>query len=43
MKSFICSKFSEWFAEQVIELLYDDDDNPVDLSTASAKWMVALD
>jgi len=24
-------------------LLYDDDDNPVDLSTASAKWMVALD
>ena len=47
VKSFICNKFSEWYAEQVTELFYNDDDDPVDLSTArmkclGAQWMVAL-
>ena len=47
VKSFIRTKFSEWYAEQVTELFYNDDDNPVDLSTArmkclGAQWMVAL-
>ena len=47
VKSFICSKFSEWYAEQVTEFFYNDDDNPVNLSTArikclGAQWMVAL-
>ena len=44
VKSFICNKFSEWYTEQVT---YDDDDDPVDLSTArmkclGAQWMVTL-
>ena len=47
VKSFIHSKFSEWYAEQVTELFYNDDDNPDDLSIArmkwlGAQWMVAL-
>ena len=47
VESFIHSKFSEWYAEQVTELFYNDDDNPVDLSTTrmkclGAQWMVAL-
>ena len=47
VKSFIRNKFSEWYAEQVTELFYNDDDDPVDLSTArmkclGAQWMVAL-
>ena len=50
VKSFIRNKFSDWYAEQVTELFYDDDDDdndPVDLSTArikylGAQWMVAL-
>ena len=46
VKSFIQNKFSEWYAEQVMELFYNDDD-PVDLSTArmkcvGAQLMVAL-
>ena len=46
VKFFIHNKFSEWYAEQVMELFYNDD-NPVDLSTArmkcvGAQWMVAL-
>ena len=47
VKSFIRNKFLEWYAEQVTELFYNDDDDPVDLSTArmkcvGAQWMVAL-
>ena len=46
VKSFSHNKFSEWYAEQAMELFYNDDD-PVDLSTVrmkcvGAKWMVAL-
>ena len=37
VKSFIRRKFSEWCAEQVAELFYNDGDNPVDLSTARMK------
>ena len=39
MKSFIHNKFSEWYAEQAMELFYNDDD-PVDLSTARMKCAV---
>ena len=47
VKSFIRNNFSKWYAEQVTELFYNDDDDPVDLSTArmkcvGAQWMVAL-
>ena len=47
VKSFIRNKFSEWYAEQVMVLFYNDDDDPVDLSTTrmkcvGAQWMVAL-
>ena len=47
VKSFIRNKFSEWYAEQAMELFYNDDDDPVDLSTVrmkcvGAQWMVAL-
>ena len=47
VESFIHSKFSEWYAEQVTKLFYNDDDNPFNLSTTrmkclGAQWMVAL-
>ena len=47
VKSFIRNKFSEWYAEQVTELFYNEDDDPVNLPTArmkclGARWMVAL-
>ena len=47
VKSFSHNKFLEWYAEQAMELFYNDDDDPVDLSTVrmkcvGAKWMVAL-
>ena len=47
VKSFIRNQFSEWYAEQVTELFYNDNDDPVDLSTArikcvGAQWMMAL-
>ena len=47
IKSFIRNKFSEWYAKQAMELFYNDDDDPVDLSIArmkcvGAQWMVAL-
>ena len=47
VKSFILNKFSTWYAEQVTELFYNEDDDPVDLPTVrikclGAQWMVAL-
>ena len=47
VKSFIRNKFSEWCAEQVMELFYNDDYDPVDLSAVrkkclGAQWMVAM-
>ena len=45
IKSFICNRFSEWYAEQVTEQFYNDDYEPVDLSAArmkclGAQWML---
>ena len=37
VKCFIHNKFSKWYAEQVPELFYNDDDDPVALSTAKMK------
>jgi len=42
VKSFLRSKFSEWYSDELTELFLEDDDEPVDLSIASVsgKWMV---
>ena len=47
VKSFSRSKFSEWYSDELAELLDDDDDTTVDLSTArmksvGGKWIVQL-
>jgi len=47
IKSFIRSRFSEWYAEQVTEQFYNDDYDPVDLSAArmkclGAQWMLQV-
>ena len=47
VKSFLRSKFSEWYSDELTELFLEDDDEPVDLSTArmkcvSGKWIVQL-
>ena len=48
VKSFLRSKFSEWYSDELAELLDDDDDDTtVDLSTArmksvGGKWIVQL-
>jgi len=47
IKSFICNRFSEWYAEQVTEQFYNDDYEPVDLSAArmkclGAQWMLQV-
>ena len=47
VKSFLRSKFSEWYSDELTELFLDDNDEPVDLSTArmkcvSGNWLVQL-
>ena len=45
--SFIRNRLSKWYAKQVTEQFYNDDDDPVDLSAAKmnclgGQWKVAL-
>ena len=45
IKSFLRSKFSEWYTDELTELFIDEDDTPIDLSTARMKciggqWIV---
>ena len=45
MKSFLWSKLSEWYTDELTELFINEDDTPVDLSTARMKciggqWIV---
>ena len=47
VKSFLHSKFSQWYSDEVTELFVEDDDEPVDLSTprmkcVSGQWFVQL-
>jgi len=47
VKSFLRSKFSEWYSDELAELFLEDDNEPVDLSTArmkcvSGKWIIQL-
>ena len=37
IKSFLCSKFSQWYSDELTELFMIDDDEPVDLSTPQTK------
>ena len=47
MKSFLHSKFSEWYSSELMELFANDEETPVDLSTARMKcvggqWIVQV-
>ena len=47
VKSFLRSKFSQWYSDELTELFMEDDDEPVDLSTprmkcVSGQWLVQL-
>ena len=47
IKSFLRSKFSQWYSDELTELFMVDDDEPVDLSTprmkyVSGQWLVQL-
>ena len=47
VKSFLRSKFSQWYSDELTELFMEDDDEPVDLSMArmkclSGQWLVQL-
>ena len=48
VKSFLCSKFSSWYSDELTELFMEDDNSPADLSTpqmkcVSGQWLVQLD
>ena len=47
IKAFICNRFSEWYTEQGTEQFYNDDYEPLDLSSARMKclgdqWMLQV-
>ena len=47
VKSFLRSKFSQWYSDELTELFMEDDDKPVDLSMTrmkcmSGQWLVQL-
>ena len=47
IKSFLRSKFSQWYSDELTKLFMVDDDEPVDLSTphikcVSGQWLVQL-
>ena len=47
VKSFLHSKFSQWYSDELTELFMEDDDEPVDLSMpqmkcVSGQWFVQL-
>ena len=39
IKSFLHSKFSEWYSSELMELFANDEETPVDLSTARMKFV----
>ena len=47
VKSFLRSKFSQWYSDELTKLFMEDDDDPVELSTprmkcVSGQWLVQL-
>ena len=47
VKSFLRSKFSQWYSDKLTKLFMEDNDDPVDLSTlwmkcVSGQWLVQL-